>query len=358
MLREPLTTAQATVPTEHVNGLEDAKTSKRDNAGLEITYAAARLLRLGLITNTASKLDPPKFRLTPHGLQYMADFEIMRRDVERLNLVLSQRMRRDYIILSLFDKPAGLSELPNLGSVSVLVPASNEARNIAVLLNELARKLPDIREVVVVDGSKDDTPEVARRFGARVIIQRGKGKGDALRQAFEADYGGDIIVTIDADGSNRTEEIPKLVKEIVQGADVAKGSRFLKGGGSTDLTLVRRIGNRLFVSIVNLIWGMDCTDLCYGFVAYRKEALNRLAPTLEANGFEIETEIFIKAQKLGLKVVEVPSVELRRRYGESKLRGVHDSLRIFKTILHELNPNGVKQPPKIETIPAAPSQSP
>jgi glycosyltransferase involved in cell wall biosynthesis len=264
----------------------------------------------------------------------------MRQEIEQLRHMPFALSQMEFVILCLFDRPREFAELPDMGRVSVLVPTSNEAKNIAVMLNDLANKLPGINEVVVVDGSVDNTAQVARTLGARVITQNGKGKGYALRQAFEVDYGGDIIVTVDADGSNRTEEIPRLVEEILKGADVAKGSRFLKGGGSTDLTRIRKIGNRLFIALVNLIWSTDYTDLCYGFVAYRKDSLMRLAPLLESEHFEIETEISIKARKLGLKVVEVPSVELSRRYGKSKLAGLHDSVRIFKTILHEAIPSG------------------
>ena len=293
-------------------------------------------MKLGLITNTASKSETARFELTPRGLQFIADYEAMARETEQLSHMPLALSQEQLTILRLFDKPRELVELPDMGRVSVLVPTLNEAKNIVVLLNDLANKLPAIKEVVLLDGSTDDTAQVARVLGARVILQDGRGKGTALRQAFEVDYDGDIIVSIDADGSNRTEEIPRLVEEIIKGADVAKGSRFLKGGGSTDLTRIRRIGNRLFVALVNLVWSTDYTDLCYGFVAYKKDAIAKLAPVLEADHFEIETEIFIKAWKLGLKVVEVPSVELKRRYGESKLRGVHDSFRILKTILHEL----------------------
>jgi hypothetical protein len=79
MIREPLTTAQTTDAAEHVNGLENPEL---DSAGLKILFAVARLLKLGLITNTASKLQPPNFRLTPRGLQYMADFEVMRLEAD------------------------------------------------------------------------------------------------------------------------------------------------------------------------------------------------------------------------------------------------------------------------------------
>jgi glycosyltransferase involved in cell wall biosynthesis len=157
-----------------------------------------------------------------------------------------------------------------------------------------------------------------------------------MRQGFASAHTGDIIVMMDADGSNRPEEIPLLIEAVVNGADIAKGSRFLRGGGSADLTRVRKIGNKLFISMANLFWSGQYTDLCYGFLAFRKEALTQLAPLLESVHFQLETEICIKSRKLGLKVVEVPSNELKRRHGNSKLRGVNDSISIAKTVCREL----------------------
>jgi GT2 family glycosyltransferase len=116
---------------------------------------------------------------------------------------------------------------------------------------------------------------------------------------------------------------------------MAKGSRFLRGGGSRDLSLIRKIGNHLFVTLVNLVWSGRYTDLCYGFLAFRREALERLKPYLKSEHFQIETEMCIRARKLGLKVVEVPSVELKRSHGESKLSGMRDSLQILQVILRE-----------------------
>jgi glycosyltransferase involved in cell wall biosynthesis len=224
-----------------------------------------------------------------------------------------------------------------MARVSILIPAINEAENIEVLLNKLAAILPGVAETTVIDGgSTDATIRVATALGATVVLQQGTGKGEALRQAFEIDHAGDIIVAMDADGSNRPEELPEIIAAIVNGADIAKGSRFMKGGGSTDLTYIRKIGNKLFTSIVNHAWSGEYTDLCYGFMAFRQDALQKLMPTLESTNFQIETEICIKARKLGLKVVEIPSIELKRRYGTSKLRGFHDSLSIAKVVLREL----------------------
>jgi glycosyltransferase involved in cell wall biosynthesis len=210
----------------------------------------------------------------------------------------------------------------------------NEVKTIGNVLSEISKHMQYPSEVLVVDASDDETPMVAAKFGARVLRQRGNGKGSALRQAFCA-LDSDIIVMIDGDASMRPEEIPRFVETIISGADIAKGSRFLSYGRSEDLSFVRKVGNLLFVSLVNLIWSARYTDICYGFLAFRADALETLKPHLKSKGFQIETEICIRAKRLGMRIVEIPSVELRRRHGQSKLSGVRDSARILRTIGHE-----------------------
>jgi len=220
--------------------------------------------------------------------------------------------------------------------VTVLIPALNEEKSIAEVLWELGHL--GYHKILIVDGnSRDRTVEVAKDFGANVIVQNGSGKGDALRQAFNHDgLDGDVVVMMDADGSMNPKEIPMLIKALDSGADLAKGSRFLQYGYSEDMTLIRRIGNQFFVSLVNWFWSTNYTDLCYGFGVFRKGAVKKLYPYLKSTNFEIETEIFIKAKKLGLNVVEVPSIEFRRRHGKSNLSTFRDGFRILKTIIEEL----------------------
>jgi hypothetical protein len=129
------------------------------------------------------------------------------------------------------------------------------------------------------------------------------------------------------------EEIPHFVEALTSGADIAKGSRFIEGGGTQDMTTLRRFGNAIMTSVVNFLVCSNYTDLCYGFVALNKKAMRVLAPILESNNFEIETELFIKAKKLGLKVVEIPSVEYKRRNGKSNLKTFKDGYKICKTIV-------------------------
>ena len=220
--------------------------------------------------------------------------------------------------------------------VMVVIPTLNEEKNIAEVIQKLNQM--DYHNILIVDAnSRDRTVEIAKEFGVNVIMQNGRGKGAALRQAFNHDgLDGNSIVMMDADGSTSPEEIPRFIEALNSGADLVKGSRFLSSGYSEDMNLIRRIGNQFFILLVNLFWSTNYTDLCYGFGAFRRHALKTLRPHLTSTDFEIETEICIKAKKLGLKVVEVPSVELRRRYGKSNLFAFKDGFRILKKIFAEL----------------------
>jgi glycosyltransferase involved in cell wall biosynthesis len=182
----------------------------------------------------------------------------------------------------------------------------------------------DVHEVILVDGfSDDDTIATARELmpTIRVVYQDGPGKGAALRSGFGAATG-DVIVMLDADGSTDPGEIPAFVQALSAGADFAKGSRFLPGGGTADMPRYRQLGNLFFVGLVRLLFGGRYTDLCYGYNAFWTRDLPLLA--INATGFEIETMMNIRALRVGLTVVEVPSFEAKRIYGEGRLRTIPD----------------------------------
>lgn len=220
----------------------------------------------------------------------------------------------------------------NWPTVSVVVPTLNEAENLPHVLP----RIPNwIHEIVLVDGrSTDGTVEVARKLcpDIRVVMQEGRGKGDALRAGFAAATG-DIIVMIDADGSMAPEEIYSFVQTLIAGADFAKGSRFLEDGGTDDMELYRRLGNWGFVVAVRLLFGGKYSDLCYGYNAFWRRVLPLLQ--LDADGFEIETMMNVRALQVGLRVVEVPSFEAKRIYGNSNLQTIPDGWRVLKTIVKE-----------------------
>jgi glycosyltransferase involved in cell wall biosynthesis len=217
--------------------------------------------------------------------------------------------------------------------VSVVIPTLNEAANLPHVFARLP--LEELFEIILVDGhSSDDTVAIARQLcpAVRVVLQDSKGKGNALACGFAAARG-DIIVMLDADGSTDPQEIPAYVDALFAGADFAKGSRFTEGGGSDDITLLRRQGNRFLNGTVNVLFGTSYSDLCYGYNAFWSD----VRPTINVDcaGFEVETLINVRVAKAGLNVAEVPSIEHERIHGVSKLHPIRDGLRVLRTILSE-----------------------
>ena len=151
----------------------------------------------------------------------------------------------------------------------------------------------------------------------------------------------------DADGSADPDEIPRFVEALVEGADFAKGSRFRPGGGSADITAVRRLGNRFLHTWMNVSFGTRFTDLCYGYNAFWADLIPLLdlpdhelvtpagSAMLWGDGFEIETLINCRFASAGLTITEVPSVERERLHGQSNLHAVSDGLRVLRTLRTE-----------------------
>jgi glycosyltransferase involved in cell wall biosynthesis len=224
-------------------------------------------------------------------------------------------------------------------TVSVVVPVKNEAENIGWVLD----RLPDlVDEVILVDGqSTDDTVAVARahRPDIRVVSEDIPGKGAALRAGFRVSRG-DYIVMIDADGSMDPAEIAGCVQALQDrrsgragGVHLVKGSRFMTGGGTSDMGHLRRLGNAGLLRFSNRLYGARFTDLCYGLFAFRRDQLEAL--DLQADGFEIETEIVVKALRAGIVMGEIPSFEAPRRNGESNLNTWRDGWRVLTTLVVE-----------------------
>jgi glycosyltransferase involved in cell wall biosynthesis len=236
-------------------------------------------------------------------------------------------------------------------------PSTDRTGEVLIALGKISRQplsLPDVlarldrgyHEVILVDGtSSDDTVEVARRHfpGIKVVGQTRKGKGNALACGFEV-ASGDFIVMLDADGSTDPAEIPRFIDVLKEGADFAKGSRFMPGAGSSDISRFRQTGNYFLMKIVNLFYGTRYTDLCYGYNAFRRECLSVMnlevgevedtdtGTMLWGDGFEVETLINLRIAKACLRVVEVPSFERSRNFGVSNLNAFSDGIRVLRTI--------------------------
>ena len=230
--------------------------------------------------------------------------------------------------------------------VTVVIPTLNEARN----LPHVFAKLPaGLHEVIVVDGnSVDDTVATARRLrpDVRIVRQNRSGKGNALACGFAAATG-DIVAMVDADGSADPAEIPQFVQALLDGADFAKGTRFADGGGSSDITRLRHLGNRMLSGLVNMLCRTRYSDLCYGYNAFWRRHVPVFGLETESDvpagtgtrlwgdGFEVETLINIRIAQAGLKVIEVASYEHSRIHGVSNLNAARDGWRVLRTIFAE-----------------------
>jgi glycosyltransferase involved in cell wall biosynthesis len=228
----------------------------------------------------------------------------------------------------------------------VVVPAKDEAENLGAVLPAIPSWVDEI--VLVDDHSHDGTAARARelRPDIRVVTnQRRPGKGNALLTGFEAATG-DIIVQLDADGSADPREIVAFVGGLLAGADLVKGSRFVHGGRTYDMPWYRRYGNAGLLRLVRILFGGRYTDFCHGYVAFWRDVPTRLRLD-DAEGFEIEALMNIRALRARLHVVEVPNCEAARLHGRGHLRTFPDGWRVLKTIVRErrepFSPAGVER---------------
>jgi glycosyltransferase involved in cell wall biosynthesis len=209
--------------------------------------------------------------------------------------------------------------MATIKNLCVVIPAKDEEKSIGEIIEGC---LKYAKRVLVIDGySKDKTREIAEKSGADVVLQKGKGKGSAIRTSAEYVSDDEIIVFIDADGSHDPEDIPKLIKPIQEGkADHVTGSRLF--GGSSELhggfdEFMRLTGSSFITFCINNKFNVRLSDSQNGFRAIRGAVLKDL--DLRENITTIEQEMIIKTLKKGYKMDEVPAHEYRRKYGESHI---------------------------------------
>lgn len=190
-----------------------------------------------------------------------------------------------------------------MANVVAIIPAYNEEKALA---DVLGKTLDYVDEVIVVDdGSSDKTSEVAIEAGARVIKHSvNLGKGEALKSGFKAIEGDSIIITIDGDGQHNPNEIPDLVRPIIEdGADLVNGSRYMNGP-EENTPAYRRVGQKVLDIATNISAGTKVTDSQSGFRAFSSKSKNVFR--FKDTGFGIESEMLVDAAEAGLKIVEVP----------------------------------------------------
>jgi glycosyltransferase involved in cell wall biosynthesis len=230
------------------------------------------------------------------------------------------------------DKPMLLENI----AVSVIIPAYNEEKTIEEIMlrtNKTMETLGVPYELLVVDdGSTDNTRLLAERHKATILTsQTNRGKGYALKTGFQKAIG-NVIVTIDADGSHQPEEIPKLLKPMMlSGVDIVSGSRFLGRQETSPTKRLNTLGNHFFNFLILLLTKKRITDSQTGFRAVRKRVLDEIE--VVSNGYQIETELTIKTLRNGFSVQEEAITCVKRRAGNSQINVLSDGIRILMTIL-------------------------
>jgi glycosyltransferase involved in cell wall biosynthesis len=219
--------------------------------------------------------------------------------------------------------------------VSVVIPVFNEEQTIGDIITRTNRTLEKLGvkyEVLVVDdGSIDRSADISLEKEAHVLREEHQGKGYALRSGFKQARG-ELIVTLDADGSHKPEEIPLVLRCIKEDrADFVIGTRFFNSVNKTKVPKVNRTGNRLFNDLLGFLTGVKVSDSQSGFRAIKASLIKRMK--LGSRGYEVESEMLVKALKMGARVAEIPISFDQRTIGVSKLDPIRDGTRILYAIL-------------------------
>jgi len=223
------------------------------------------------------------------------------------------------LVVGLAVEGVGAIEPVTEPTIGVVIPAYNEADGIVDVLEELPERVVGLRvePIVVVDGGTDDTAGVARAAGfTTAVLPVNRGQGDAIRTgvAIALAREVDIVMTMDADGQHRPDQMMDLVMPILDDrADYVQGSRFL--GEYDDAGGARDVGIRAFTALINRVGRTDITDCTNGYRAIRAKSL----ATMELHEARFSApEILIEASRQGLRILEVPVHIRSRSHGESK----------------------------------------
>jgi glycosyltransferase involved in cell wall biosynthesis len=219
--------------------------------------------------------------------------------------------------------------------VSVVIPVFNEEQTVGDIITRTKRTLEQMGvpyEILVVDdGSVDKSADISQAKEAHVIKENHQGKGYALRSGFRQAKG-ELIVTLDADGSHKPEEISLVALCIKEDrADFVIGTRFFNSVNKTKIPKVNRTGNRLFNDLIGFLTGVKVSDSQSGFRAIKSSLIKGMK--LRSRGYEVESEILIKALRMGARIAETPISFDQRTVGVSKLDPIRDGLRILYAIV-------------------------
>jgi dolichol-phosphate mannosyltransferase len=206
--------------------------------------------------------------------------------------------------------------------VSVILPTKNEPY-VQTLINKIHKTLKKFNHEIIVVDKSDKIPTISN---AKLVLQKSDGLGKAIIEGLKYSKG-DIIVTMDADGSHRPKDIPKLLEKI-KNYDIVIGSRHMKGG--TMNGTFRKIVSKIFCLFAAFVLRLKIKDSMSGFSVIKREVYERIKPN--PIGFKINLEILWKAKKFGFKSIEVPIKFLRRKAGKPK-GGIKEGLKTLLFIL-------------------------
>lgn len=211
-------------------------------------------------------------------------------------------------------------------NVSIVMATRNEEDAIRKVIEDIKSATCGQAEIIVVDGSKDRTPDIAEELGAKVIRQEPKGYGIAVKLALMSATR-DIIITTDCDNTYPMEDIPKFVQLIEEGYDIVSGSRLAKTVDK--MPLFNRFGNWLFATITSVLYNVKVTDVTTGMRAYRRDVIHRIDWTENVG---LSAELLFRPALRKYKIIEIP-IDYRERLGETKLNPITGGIGIFKSIL-------------------------
>lgn len=220
--------------------------------------------------------------------------------------------------------------------VSVVIPVFNEEATVGNVVTRTMKTLELLgvsHEILVVDnGSVDKSADIAQKLKANVLRETSQGKGFALRSGFSKARG-EVVITLDADGSHKPEEIPLVLKYLSENkADFVIGSRFSNSeANKTKIPKINRAGNKMFNDLIGYLTGVQISDSQSGFRAIRSSLIKRM--NLSSHGYEVESEMLVKALRMGARVAETPISFVQRTVGSSKLDPIRDGARILYAIM-------------------------
>lgn len=222
--------------------------------------------------------------------------------------------------------------------ISFVICAYNEEKGLPLVLKRIPRDLTKELEIIVVDNnSRDDTSKIARKYATKVVSETKQGKGHALRTGIRnVSKDSDYVIMIDADNTYSPEETGRLIELLDSNfCDFVIGSRLQGDIKGNSLTIFNRIGNWIFTFMARVIYRENGTDLCTGFMAWKKKVADDIARETVSAGFTIETEMVCKMAKKKYRINSVP-ITYSERIGKSNLNPFTDGLNILSEIIRNI----------------------